>query len=87
MKMTRDLLNNNKQIKQDARKLYEAGERYDGWGVTNRFNVYFEEHYDLETVEPDSLFGGEVMTEEQLEIYNEYINMVRREIRNIQLNH
>lgn len=87
MKMTRDLLENTEQIKKDARALYEAGERYDGWGVTNRLNAYFEEHYELEMTEDNSLFGGEVMTEEQKEVYNEFIKMVRREIRNIQLNH
>jgi hypothetical protein len=86
MKMTRDLLENAEQIKKDARALYEAGERYDGLGVTNRFITYFDEHYEFDTVEDDSLFGGEVPTDEQLDVYNKYTKMVRHEIRNIQLN-
>lgn len=87
MKMTRDLIENAEQIKKDARALYEAGERYDGLGVTNRFVAYFDEHYEFDTIEDDSLFGGEIFTEEQEEVYSEYTKMVRREIRNIQLNH
>lgn len=86
MKMTRDLLENAEQIKKDARALYEAGERYDGWGVTNRFITYFDEHYEFDTIGYDALFGSEVLTDEQLDVYNEYTEMVRREIRNIQLN-
>lgn len=85
MKMTRDLLENAEQIKKDARALYEAGE--DGWGITNRFIAYFDEHYEFDTVEDDSLFGGEVFTKEQEKVYSEYTKMVKREIRNIQFIH
>ncbi len=84
MKMARDLLTNDKQIRKDAEALYEAGERYDGLGVTNRFITYFDEHYEYDTIGYDSLFDSEILTNEQLDVYNKYTNKVRREIRNIQ---
>ena len=86
MKMTKNLLENAEQIKKDARALYEAGERYDGLGVTNKFIAYFDERYEFDTIADNSLFGGEVLTDEQLDVYNKYTEMVRHEIRDIQLN-
>ena len=79
-KMTRDLLENADQIMADAKALHEIGASYDGWGITPSFTKYFEEHYEIETVQDDSLFGGEVMTEEQQDVYRKYTAKVGSEL-------
>ena len=85
IKMTKDLLENVDQIKKDAKALYKLGERYDGLGVTDRFIKYLDEHYEYEMEDSGSIWGGLVMTDEQFEIYDKYTDMVRLEIRKIQL--